>query len=110
MGWGVGESGKCRRSSVVIAGFWACGGSFPLRKTARMRVVSAGVCERFKQVVSWLAVAVVAGFARGDESLYRYEWDVLPLDPSAGWEGFAICDSGCSEWVEGGHLLLSDLS
>ena len=40
-----------------------------------------------------------------DETLYRYEGDVPPSDPSAGWEEFNPCDPPCSEFLEDGHFV-----
>ncbi|MCH9001389.1 MAG: hypothetical protein IIC02_02350 [Planctomycetes bacterium] len=42
---------------------------------------------------------------RADETLYRYEGDVLPLDPSAGWVMGNPCDPPCSEFLEDGHFV-----
>ena len=42
--------------------------------------------------VAILIVAWATGFAVADETLYRYEGDVHPLDPSAGWEEFNPCE------------------
>ena len=49
---------------------------------------------------------IVAAATRGDDFLYRYEGDVLPHDPSAGWEIFQPCESPCTESLEPGHFLL----
>ena len=55
-------------------------------------------------IVSWLGVAEAV--CQGDEVLYRYEGDVLPYDPSAGWEIFNPCEDLCSASVEDGHFVL----
>ncbi len=56
-----------------------------------------------------LTILVVAGFTPamfGDELLYRYEGDVLLLDPSTGWIIAEACASTCSESVEDGAFTL----
>ena len=55
-------------------------------------------------LVVLMPVAVCA-----DETLYRYEGDVHPLDPSTGWgEGgqFDPCEPPCSDFIEDGHYVL----
>jgi hypothetical protein len=55
-----------------------------------------------------LFVAVSLSFAvaaRADVTSYRYEGDVLPYDPSAGWQVFNSCDPPCTESVEKGHFV-----
>ena len=42
----------------------------------------------------------------GDGLLYRFEGDVLPYDPSAGWVIFQPCVGTCQESVENGHFVL----
>ncbi|MBU0716711.1 MAG: thrombospondin type 3 repeat-containing protein [Planctomycetes bacterium] len=51
-----------------------------------------------------VAVAIVPALA--DEVLYRYEGDVLPYDPSAGWLVGNPCEGVCSESLEDGHFKL----
>ncbi len=41
-----------------------------------------------------------------DETLYRYEGDVHPADPSAAWTVFNPCEDECSASVENGHFVL----
>jgi len=57
-----------------------------------------------------LAIAIVAFSAvipsRADETLHRYEGDVLPYDESAGWLIFDPCESPCMESLEDGHFVL----
>jgi len=41
-----------------------------------------------------------------DETLYRYEGNVVPYDESAGWDIFNPCEDPCSESVEDGRFVL----
>lgn len=56
-------------------------------------------------ILACLAVLQVAG-ANADEVLYRYEGDVVPYDPSAGWTSGNPCEPPCYESIEDGHLVL----
>ena len=59
------------------------------------------------RLVRILAVLfVIVGPTLADETLYRYEGDILPYDASAGWEIFSPCEPPCSESLEGGHFVL----
>ncbi len=52
--------------------------------------------------------ALLFGFSaatRGDDLLYRYEGDVLPYDPSAGWLD-GLCEDTCHESLENGYFVL----
>ena len=51
-------------------------------------------------LVLCLTIAVVA-----DETLYRYEGDVHPLDLSAGWVMGDPCEPPSSEFLEDGHFV-----
>jgi len=51
------------------------------------------------------SLAFVCG-AWGDDILYRYECDVLPYDPSAGWIIADPCSGVCTESLEDGHFVL----
>ena len=51
-------------------------------------------------------VFAIGSSAIADETLYRYEGNVLPYDVSAGWEIFDPCEPPCSESVEDGHFVL----
>ncbi len=53
-----------------------------------------------------LGVFLAAAHATGDETLYRYEGDVHPLDPSAGWVEFDPCEPPCADAVEDGHFVV----
>ena len=59
----------------------------------------------------WRAVLVIVvvitgpGLCLADDVLYRYEGNVLPYDPSAGWLD-GLCDYPCSESLEQGHFVL----
>ena len=44
--------------------------------------------------------------AVADETLYRYEGDVLPYDESAGWLIADACEDECTESLEKGHFVL----
>ncbi len=55
--------------------------------------------------VAW-AVAMFAVSTRADETLFRYEGDVLPLDPAGGWIEFQPCTGYCNELLEDGHFIL----
>ncbi|MCH8147144.1 MAG: hypothetical protein IH987_04010 [Planctomycetes bacterium] len=52
-----------------------------------------------------ILVLLIAIAVRADETLYRYEGDVHPLDPSAGWVMGNPCDPPCSEFLEDGHFV-----
>ena len=58
-----------------------------------------------KPLSSTILILLIAVAVPADETLYRYEGDVLPLDPSAGWEEFNPCDPPCSEFLEDGHFV-----
>ncbi len=51
--------------------------------------------------IEFIAVPVFA-----DEALYRYEGDVLPYDPQAGWAVYDPCEGPCSESVVDGRFVL----
>ncbi len=61
----------------------------------------------YKPIVfaAW-AVALFAVSIRADEALYRYEGDVIPQNPSAGWTVFQPCVETCQELLEDGHFVL----
>ena len=46
-------------------------------------------------IASWLSVA--GSWCPADEVLYRYEGDVLPYDPAAGWIIANPCENQCSD-------------
>ena len=46
-------------------------------------------------IAGWLSVA--GSWCLADETLYRYEGDVVPYDISAGWEIFNPCEDLCSD-------------
>ncbi len=58
-----------------------------------------------RSLPAFVLVLLIAVAVRADETLYRYEGDVLPLDPSAGWEEFNPCDPPCSEFLEDGYFV-----
>ncbi|UCE61908.1 MAG: hypothetical protein JSU63_09260, partial [Phycisphaerales bacterium] len=47
------------------------------------------------------------GPALGDETLYRYEGNVLPYDPTAGWSQNNPCEDPCVESLDSGHFVLT---
>ena len=53
-----------------------------------------------------LILAFCVGSAYADDLLYRYEGDVLPDDPSAGWL-WGGCDGACSTSLQDGHFVLT---
>lgn len=72
----------------------------------------ANRCEGSVYVTRVLKISIVLSITAptalfADELLYRYEADVLPYHPSAGWQIFDPCDQACSESLEPGHLVLS---
>ena len=67
--------------------------------------VLEGVFMRGYAVVLSFGV-FVCGSAIGDDLLYRYEGDVLPYDPTAGWVAADPCEPPCSESIENGHFVL----
>ncbi len=56
-------------------------------------------------VILVVLAACVSGVA-ADETVYRYEGDVSPCDPSAGWICGNPCEDECSDSVEDGHYVL----
>ena len=54
-----------------------------------------------------LAAAITASTARADEVLYSYDGDVVPYDPSAGWEVSHPCEPPCAESIVDGHFVLT---
>jgi hypothetical protein len=58
---------------------------------------------RYVIVASLIALSAAS---RADDVLYRYEGDVLPYDPSAGWLIVDRCELQCAESVESGHFVL----
>ncbi|MCH7885323.1 MAG: hypothetical protein IIC01_08740, partial [Planctomycetes bacterium] len=60
------------------------------------------------RMVTIALVALAASAAFADDLLYRYEADVLPYDPSAGWINGSPCrdNDGCIESLQDGHLIL----
>jgi len=55
-----------------------------------------------------IAIVAFSAFipSRADDTLYRYEGDVLPYDESAGWRVYDPCESPCTELLEDGHFVL----
>ncbi len=53
--------------------------------------------------MGWL----VATITLADEPLHRYEGDVPPYAPGAGWVINRACEEGCNESIEGGHLVVT---
>ncbi len=49
---------------------------------------------------------IVGATTFADESLYRYEGNVLPYDASAGWTIANPCEDECNELLENGHFVL----
>ncbi len=45
------------------------------------------------------AIATASAVVRADETLYRYEGNVLPYEAAAGWQVFDPCEPPCSEAV-----------
>ena len=58
-----------------------------------------------RSLPAFVLVLSIAVAVRADETLYRYEGDVHPLDPSAGWVIGNPCDPPCSEFLEDGHFV-----
>ncbi len=59
------------------------------------------------RILTGLLVLVSATVAQADELLYRYECDVVPYDPSAGWVIANACEQACSESLEPGHFVMT---
>ncbi len=55
--------------------------------------------------IQTLATLVFVIVAHADDVLYRYEGDVLPYDPSAGWF-HGTCENSCTETIEDGYFIL----
>ena len=65
--------------------------------------------DAVRSLSAFVLVLLIAVTVRADETLYRYEGDVHPLDPSTGWgEGgqFDPCEPPCSDFIEDGHYVL----
>jgi hypothetical protein len=60
----------------------------------------------FRSLFVAVSVSFAVGASRADVTSYRYEGDVLPYDPSAGWEVFNPCEPPCAESVEDGHFVI----
>ena len=56
--------------------------------------------------VAAIVLCASAVTSLGDEVLYRYEADVHPLDPSAGWLLGNACGEYCTERIEDGSVVL----
>ncbi|UCE61266.1 MAG: hypothetical protein JSU63_05850 [Phycisphaerales bacterium] len=52
-------------------------------------------------------IGLSTGPALGDETLYRYEGNVLPYDPTAGWNQNNPCEDPCVESLDSGHFVLT---
>ena len=63
------------------------------------------MCNRPLAIVPILFVFVAIPSGLADETLYRYEGDVHPLDPSTGWVIGNPCGPPCSEFIEDGHFV-----
>ncbi len=53
-------------------------------------------------VVTLLFASVVCA----DDFIQRYEGDVFPFDPVAGWDIFNPCEDECTELLDNGHFIL----
>lgn len=53
-------------------------------------------------VMPWLGVSPTSA----DELAYQWEADVVPHDPSAGWQVFDPCDLDCVQFLENGHFII----
>jgi len=60
----------------------------------------------FRGLLGIVLSSVAVSCCLADETLYRYEGDVLPYDESAGWEIFNPCEDPCSESLENGRFVL----
>ena len=56
--------------------------------------------------VSVFSIALALNSAAADDLLHRYEGDVLPYAPGAGWVINRACEGGCSESLKDGHLVV----
>jgi len=56
-------------------------------------------------VIAALLLAGLPAWTWADEVLHRYEGEVMPGDPSAGWFVDDLCDGGCVEFPEDGHFV-----
>lgn len=63
-------------------------------------------CPSSLKLAGVLLVLAVGAAAQADGLLYRYEGNVVPLDPSAGWIVGNPCDPPCTESVENGRFVL----
>ncbi len=70
-------------------------------------VCKGGLLIRRSKVIASVITIALGRPILADELLYRYEADVLPYDPSAGWILGNPCDKGCSESVVEGFLQLT---
>lgn len=59
------------------------------------------------QFIIILMITFISTVVIADELVYRYEGDVLPDDPAAGWEVFAACDGFCTPSSQDGHLVFT---
>ena len=58
-----------------------------------------------KPPIAAIVVLLIAVAVPADETLYRYEGDVHPLDLSAGWVMGDPCEPPSSEFLEDGHFV-----
>jgi len=65
--------------------------------------------QYFGLVSRWVLFIVALGWAPAfaDGLLHRYEGDVLPYAPGAGWVINRLCQGGCSESLQDGHLVVT---
>ncbi len=60
----------------------------------------------FERLLGIAILVWAASASRADETLYRYDGEVSPLDPAAGWADFNRCEDPCSESIENGYFVL----
>jgi len=59
-----------------------------------------------RAAMSLILVTLLAASARADGVFFGYEGDVLPGDPSTGFDIHEACEPDCSEHLENGHYVL----
>lgn len=59
----------------------------------------------YKSLGLFLVLGLYASVS-ADDLIYSYDGDVLPHEPSAGWEVLDPCEGGCSESLDSGHFVL----
>jgi len=67
-------------------------------------------CMRNLFILTVISLQAMSDKTVADELLYNYECDVVPWDPSAGWQIFQACEGFCTPTVDDGHFVMDWVS